>query len=93
MKFMLLMYSLPKEWPDAPQSDRDEVMEKHAGLRDELSASGELLSGAGLVDPSKTRTLRWNGGSPTRTDGPIAGADPPLTAYYVLECNTVERAI
>jgi hypothetical protein len=36
-----------------------------------------------------TRTLRWNGPATTR---PLAPAIEQLTAYYVLECETTDRA-
>ena len=81
MKYVLLMYADPAETKAMPVSDRDVVARKHEALVAELTASGELLDGAGLDYPWTTTTVRWNGGDPATTDGPFTDTREQLTAY------------
>jgi len=92
MKYMVLMYSNPAQTKAMSASKLDAVMRKHDALRDELTESGELLSGAGLAYPEDTTTIRLRAGAAIAATGPIAESEEHLTAYYVFECADVERA-
>jgi hypothetical protein len=92
MKFVVLMYSDPNDAKTLPAADLDVVLRKHEVLRTELTESGELLNGAGLAHPETTKTIRMREGVPAAVDGPFAEAEVHLTAYYVIDCETVERA-
>jgi hypothetical protein len=89
MKFMVLMYADPDTTAAMTPDQREEVFTRHEALHDDLGGTGELLNGAGLVFPQDTTALRWQGET---TTGPLAQATEHLTAYYVLECETPERA-
>ena len=93
MKYMLLMYANPNETKAMAASDRDIIARKHEALVARLTESGELLNGAGLDYPWNTFTIRWNQGDPLRTDGPFTDAEEQLTAYYVVDCVSAERAV
>ncbi len=58
-----------------------------------LRESGELLNGEGLDYLWNTITVRWNQGRPTTTDAPFSGAEQQLTAYYVVDCESIDRAL
>jgi hypothetical protein len=90
---MVLMYTKPAETKAMSESDLDTVLRKHAALRAELTASGELVNGAGLAFPEDTRTVRLGTGGPVAADGPFAPADEHVTAYYVLDCADRDRAV
>jgi len=92
MKYMVLMYSNPAQTKAMSASELDAVMRKHNALRDELTESGELLSGAGLAYPEDTTTIRLRAGAGVAVAGPLMESDEQLTAYYVFECADVERA-
>jgi hypothetical protein len=92
VKYMLLMYAHPAQTSAMSASERDAVRQRHATLGDELTASGELLNGAGLAYPSETSTLRLQHGVATAVVGPLAHGVEQLTAYYVIECASSERA-
>lgn len=77
------------------ESELDVIARKHAKLRDELTASGELAGGAGLVLPDETTVLRLGPGKPLAGAGPLSGRsddDEHLTAYYEVDCETLDRA-
>jgi hypothetical protein len=69
MKHMVLMYTDPAHTRAMSRSDLDVVARKHERLRNELTESGELLSGAGVVFPDET-TCCVSGirGSPSSRD-------------------------
>ena len=55
--------------------------------------SGELLSGGvALADPTTGRTVRVRNGLPAVTDGPFAEAKERLAGFYLLDCESFERA-
>ncbi len=92
MRSMVLMYSDPAQTKAMSAAERGAMACKHQALRTELTASGELLNGAGLAYPEDTTTLRLRDGVAV-TDGPFADAAEHLTAYYLIECETPDRAL
>jgi hypothetical protein len=87
------MYTDPAHTRAMSQADLDAVLGKHAALRAELTASGELVGGAGLALPDETTVLRLGPGGVATTGGPLADDAPVhVTAYYEIECATRERA-
>ncbi len=93
MKYMLLMYANPDETKAMSAADRDSIARKHQALVAELTASGELLGGAGLAYPEETRTLRLQNGAAVTSEGPLASAREHLTSYYVVDCKDLDRAL
>jgi len=94
MKYMMLMYSKPAETKVMARSDLDEVLRKHEAIRAELTASGELLNGAGLAYPESTTNLHWRDQAPAYVaEGPLVDGEEHMTAYYVFECADRDRAL
>jgi hypothetical protein len=93
VKFMLLMYTDVEESKAMTADELATVEGKHEGLRRGLTESKELLNGAGLVYPEETTTLRLVDGEPVASHGPRADADLNMSAYYVVECASADRAI
>jgi len=58
----------------------------------ELSESGELVETRGLTAPVHARRLRLQGGVPVVTDGPYAETEEVLAGYWVVECDSFDRA-
>jgi hypothetical protein len=92
VKYMLLIYSNPA-WRAMSEQERDQVARDHATLYQALVDSGELVSSEELADPETTRTVRLQGGVPAVTDGPFAEAKEHLAGYYLVECDSLERAV
>jgi hypothetical protein len=87
------MYTDPAHTLAMTQADLDRVLDKHAALRDELTASGELVGGAGLAVPDETTVLRLGPSGIESADGPLAAdAEIHVSAYYEIECASRERA-
>ncbi|MFJ5216790.1 YciI family protein [Streptomyces sp. NPDC088354] len=94
MKYVALMYADPAATEAMSAAQRAEVVRRHEALHQDLAGSGEMLNGAGPAYPKDTTTIRWrgDGSGPAATEGPFAGAAEQLTAYYVIECASPERA-
>ena len=58
----------------------------------ELAESGELVETRGLSAPVHTRRVRLREGAPVVTDGPYAEAQEVLAGYWVVECESFDRA-
>lgn len=86
------MYANPDETKSMTVSNRDIIARKHEALVARLTESGELLGGAGLDYPWNTITIRWNQGDPISADGPFIHIQEHLTAYYVVDCDSTDRA-
>lgn len=104
MKYVLMIYTNAKNWEHPiyrrdpafqalPEEVRDALVERQASMFDEMKASGELISGTALADPSTTRTVRVRDGAPATTDGPLGEAKEQLAGYFVIDCESPERAL
>ena len=58
----------------------------------ELLDSGELVETRGLSAPVHTRRVGLREGVPVVTDGPYAEAEEVLAGYWVVECESFDRA-
>ncbi|PXY17875.1 hypothetical protein DI005_37750 [Prauserella sp. PE36] len=93
MKYVLMIYSSPASWNALSQQDRDRVGREHAALGEELRESGEWVGGNALADPSRSVAVRVRGDVVTATDGPFAEVKEHIAGYYVVECETLDRAV
>ena len=58
----------------------------------ELVESGELVETRGLSAPVHTRRLHLQAGVPVVTDGPYPEAQEVLAGYWIVECESFDRA-
>ena len=97
MKYMLMM-NAPRgngDWNVSTWAPED--LKRHIKfMKDfgqELHAAGELVGGEGLASPGQARIVRaGKGGAPEVTDGPFAEAKEFLAGYWIVDCDTTERA-
>lgn len=92
MRFVLLIYSNQASWEALSPEERVELGQGHAALHESLAESGELAIGAGLAATAATRTVRVRGGRLSVTDGPYAEVKEHLAGFYVVDCESPERA-
>lgn len=101
MKYMILIYSNPTNWEhplflqhgDRSPDVKDAEMKEFVELMTEISQSGELGDTHALADPALTKTIRPDGESLASTDGPFAEAKEQLAGYFVIECDSIDRAV
>ena len=58
----------------------------------ELAESGELVETRGLTEPARARRIRLQHGAPVVTDGPYAESEEVLAGYWIVECDSLDRA-
>ncbi|MBP2705482.1 YciI family protein [Microbispora sp. RL4-1S] len=92
MKYMVLMYADPAATEAMSAAERADVSRRHEALHRDLAGTGEMLNGAGLAYPRDTTTIRRDGDGSVTAEGPFAEAAEQLTAYYVVDCASPERA-
>ena len=92
MKYMLMIYDNPDTRELFTSPEGQELMAEVESLMAQLTASGELVGGDALADPSETRTVRIVDGAPVVTDGPLAEAKEHFGGYLMVDCDSVERA-
>ena len=61
-------------------------------FNEELIASGELVETMGLSAPVHTRRVHLKEGVPVVTDGPYAEAEEVLAGFWIVECDSFDRA-
>ncbi|MFC4587021.1 YciI family protein [Sphaerisporangium corydalis] len=93
MKYMLIMQMNPRVWDALPAGERDAVMNGHGAFLKTIQESGEMISTHALADPATSISVRRLDGVPAVTDGPYAEAKEHMGGYYLVDCETRERAI
>lgn len=92
MKYIVMIYNNPGAFEALSEEERDRLSADADAFFNELSKSGEFIGGSALADPSNSKTVRVRDGVPAVTDGPFAEAKEQLAGYYVIDCETIERA-
>jgi len=96
MKFLVLIYGNPESravWDALSDDQKKEGMAGYAGLHEALAASGELIASESLDDPGLTKQVLVRDGKPMTTDGPFAEVKEQLAGFYLLDCDSMDRAV
>lgn len=95
MKYMLMMHVAHDEGNEvlnwAPQDIKNMIEFEHAFDR-ELEENGEMVFNAGLSWPDQARIVRYDGGAAAVTDGPFPHAKEFLIGFWIVDCDSDERA-
>lgn len=92
MKYLLIIHNNPALLESLPPAEMEAVMAAHGPFQEAIRASGELVGFAALADPSASRVVRVTDGAPAVTDGPFLEAKEHLAGFYVVDCESAERA-
>lgn len=101
MRYVIMIYSNPATWvhpmflhqhEQLGPEERAAQLDEFGALMKEIIGSGELIDSAALADPVTSRTIRFRDGVPTATDGPFADAKEQMAGYFLVDCETPERA-
>ncbi|GAB3479082.1 YciI family protein [Amycolatopsis cihanbeyliensis] len=93
MKYLLIMHGNPRVWEALTEEERDEVMNGHGEFIKTIQESGEMVSTQALADPSNSAVVRVRDGVPAVTDGPYLEAKEHFAGYYLVDCESRERAL
>ncbi len=103
MKYVILIHSNPQPWGHPTQRLTDEGRAQSEEWHDqgdrefdalmaEMSASGELVTAEALADPASSTLFGWSPEGHLRTDGPYAESKEQLAGFFLIDCETRERA-
>jgi len=96
VKYLILIYGNPESrrlWESFSAEERAEGLSAYSALTESLAASGELIVSEALSDPSMTKRVTAREGQVLTSDGPFAEAKELLAGFFLLECDSLERAI
>ncbi len=102
MKYMILTYASQQDYGemagkpgDRPTWSAQDFAAMGAFMHtfnSELAESGELVETRGLSAPVHARRVGQQEGAPVVTDGPYAESQEVLAGYWVVECDSFDRA-
>jgi hypothetical protein len=96
MKYAILIYHNPASrqvWERLSDAERADGLGIYAALNDDLAASGELIVTQALADPTQAKRVSVREGQAITTDGPFAEVKEHLAGFYLIECDSMERAV
>jgi hypothetical protein len=96
MKYAILIYHNPASrqvWERLSDAERTEGLGVYAALNEDLVASGELIVTEALADPTQAKRVSVHEGQAITTDGPFAEVKEHLAGFYLIECDSMERAL
>jgi len=103
VKYMIMIYASQQDydalagkpgagqpgWSAADFAAMGTFMESFAK---DLAESGELVDTRGLTAPVLARRIRLRDGVPVVTDGPYPESEEVLAGYWIVECDSFDRA-
>ncbi|WP_326654503.1 MULTISPECIES: YciI family protein [unclassified Streptomyces] len=98
MKYMLLMQFSEQtaDFPSIGTWAPEEIQAHIAFMKDankKIADAGEFVDAQGLAMPEQARIVRaGEGGAPLITEGPYPETKEFLAGYWIVDCDTPERA-
>lgn len=99
MKYMMLMQfsAAQTDFPGIDTWSAEEIRAHVAFMQranEEFTGSGELVAAEGLAMPDQARIVRANGERPpVVSDGPFPETKEFLAGWWIVDCETPERAV
>jgi hypothetical protein len=93
MKYLLLMYAAESIGANYSKEEWQAAAKTWAEFREEMAASGVLISSSGTRPGANPTTVRVRNGKTLITDGPFAETHEQLGGYFLLDCKDLDEAI
>lgn len=96
MKYAILIYHNPSSreiWGRLPAEARAEGLAAYTALNADIAKSGEMIVAQALADVSAGTRIGGHEGQPMTTDGPFAEVKEHLAGFYLIDCESLKRAI
>jgi hypothetical protein len=93
VKYLLMIYGNREKWESmSPEAWCDAIARQDA-FNAHYHETGELLGAYGLADAARAKLVRRVGGLPAVTDGPYLETKEYLASFWLLDCESEERAL
>ena len=93
MKYLLAIYGNDDVWTAHSPEHWQQVVNDTDAHNAALFASGELIGAYGVADQMAAKKVHVGDGGTVVTDGPYIEAKEYLGSFYVIDCESLERAI
>ena len=93
MHYALLIYQAERIAENYSDEETEAALAGHRALQADAKAAGRFVEANQLMPPSSATTLRKRGEKVSITDGPFTESKELLIGFYVLECDSLDRAI
>jgi hypothetical protein len=93
MKFLISLHINPAVLEALTDEEKAAIGGGHGEFIEALKNSGELITTLALVDPSQAAVVSVRNDQPVVTDGPFLEAKEYLGGFYLIDCESKERAI
>ncbi len=93
MKYMLLIYHEEQQWGTLTEEERQQIYADYGAFSQEITASGNYISGSELHPVSTATSVRVRDGKQIATDGPFAETKEQLGGYYLIDARDLDEAI
>ncbi|MFB6710853.1 MULTISPECIES: YciI family protein [unclassified Streptomyces] len=92
MKYVAMIYGNQAKWDSFPAEAWPEAIAKQDAFNKKYQGTGELVGAYGLADAALAQLVRRKDGAATVTDGPYLETKEYLASFYLLDCESLERA-
>ena len=93
MMYLMLIYGNQEKWASIPAEAWPEAIAKQDAFNRKYAGTGELIGAYGLADAAQARLVRRENSLPAVTDGPYLETKEYIASFYLLDCESEERAI
>jgi hypothetical protein len=93
MQFLISMHINPAVLDALTDEEKAAIGDGHGKFIETIKKSGELITTQALVDPSQAAVVSVRNGQPAVTDGPFLESKEYLGGFYLIDCESKERAI
>ena len=92
MKYLLMIYGNREKWESMAPEAWPEAIARQEAFNARYRETGELLGSYGLADAARAKLIRRVDGLPAVTDGPYLETKEYLASFWLLDCESEERA-
>ncbi|MER6045893.1 YciI family protein [Streptomyces sp. NPDC001793] len=89
---MLMLHMDPAAWDTLGDAAREEFVRGHRAFHHTVADAGELVAAHTLTHVSQSTVVRVSDGVVLVTDGPLLATPLSFTGFYLVDCETVDRA-
>ena len=93
MKFVCLGYIEPGKFENMAEGERNAMVDECFTYDDVLRRDRRFAGGEALYPPGAAKTLRFQGGKVTVTDGPYAETKEQIGGILILEADDLDHAV
>jgi hypothetical protein len=93
MQFLISLHINPAVLDALTDEEKTALFGAHGGFVEALKESGELVTTLALADPSQSAVVSVRNGQPVVTDGPFVESKEYLGGFYLIDCESKERAV